>query len=230
MELNFPVQKRPWRCLPCTLPPPYAEAWRVVADGSRKIGEVAAEHSLDRPTLLALVRWHRAHASSSATYLSAGASSVAAAMAATNATSLYTKEMLFYAVQYAAANGVGCRQAARATELHFKLPLNAVPHGTVHQHMKSPRFRFSQAGASRRLPRFEEELVAQHLIQRLEAQTLTKREAAEEMVMLLCRRGRPNPFQACKNGRPSEGFWRGFLQRHPEIQLAKKSHRVVGAE
>ncbi|EQC36305.1 hypothetical protein SDRG_06410 [Saprolegnia diclina VS20] len=229
IDLAFPVQQRQWRCLPCTLPPVYAAAHALFVREHRAIADVATHFELDRAKLLLLVRWHRAHAQSTST-LSTRARAVGAAMASESP--LYTKEMLQAAVRYAALHGVGCRQAARAIERVHQLPLNSIPHGTVHQHMQSPSLRYRNPGAHRKLSRFEEELVAQHLIQKQETRRLTKHEAAEEMMTLLCRRGRANPFEACAQARPSQGFWRGFLQRHPEIQLQTRSspcNRILDA-
>ncbi|KDO26103.1 hypothetical protein SPRG_08464 [Saprolegnia parasitica CBS 223.65] len=193
IDLAFPVQQRQWKCLPCTLAPAYTTAYAIFSSEDRPIADVATQFELDRAKLLSLVRWHRAHAQSAST-LSTRACAVGAAMA--SKAPLYTKEMLQAAVRYAAEHGVGCRQAARAIERAHQLPLNSIPHGTVHQHMKSPSLRYRNPGARRKLSRFEEELVAQHLIQKQETRRLTKHEAAEEMVTLLCRRGRANPFEA----------------------------------
>ncbi|OQR95750.1 hypothetical protein THRCLA_07599 [Thraustotheca clavata] len=212
-------------CLPCILGENYMKAYEIISgDKSKKIYQVAIDNEIDRTKLLALVRWHRVHDASANNCKSALAHATTPAKGEKKKL-LYTKEILQYAVKYANDNSCGCRAAARATEIKFKLSLNSLPHSTVNEHIKSHQLLFSRAGAHRKLSPFEEELAAQMLIQQQATAPMTKREAADALIALLCRRDRPNPFENCIGKVPSEGFWRGFLQRHPEIQLQKTKHK-----
>lgn len=123
----------------------------------------------------------------------------------------YTTQHLDFAVEYAKENDTGCRTAARASELHFGLPENAIPHTTVYRRLKNPTKREFQIGAARKLTSVEESIVVQQLLMRNVPMTFT--EANDQIVKIVTRRGRENPFK--KSKRPSTGFWKGLLQRNP---------------
>ena len=132
----------------------------------------------------------------------------------------YEPEHLRYAIECARTqNGIGCRTAARAAEYHFGLPRNSIPHATVHRHLKAPRQR--PQGGQRKLGFVEERFVVEHLL--MQAPRLTKHELNSELIKIVTRRGRPNPF---KNGVPSAGFWRGLTSRHPQLKTIISSSRV----
>ncbi|KAF0695479.1 Aste57867_13722 [Aphanomyces stellatus] len=209
----FPIKATKWTCLPCGLPPPYRDALVHLRRHATTIADTASHFQVERSQLTHLARWHRVLES-----IPVAPSSHAPPTAPPPP--LYTKTHLMHAVAYAAEHKCGCRRAARATEMHFHLPPNSVPHATVHQHMQQPRRR-SKPGARLKLSVFEESLVAQQWIlqQETHGTFLTKAQAADDMVTQLCRRNRPNPFVDCVNQRPSEGFWRGFLKRHPAVRF-----------
>jgi hypothetical protein len=76
-------------------------------------------------------------------------------------------------------------------------------------------------GAKRKISPFEEELAKHHLIMlQMEGKAQTRHSASIELVTMLTRRGRENPFKKCRNELPSEGFWKGFLKRHPQISFS----------
>ncbi|RHY02994.1 hypothetical protein DYB25_011407 [Aphanomyces astaci] len=206
--LPYPIKAKGWTCLPCVLGEPFMDAWTQIATNGATIADAAAQCQVDRSKLTRLARWHRI-VSSLATPQSTHSH---------HETVLYTKLHLQFAVQYASEHGCGCRRAARAAELHFKLPMNSIPHATVFQHLQSPRRR-GKPGAKLKLSAFEEALVAQQWIMQQENHGvhLTKAEASNLIVVQLTRRDRPNPFANCPDHRPSQGFWRGFLRRHPAV-------------
>ncbi|CAK4666360.1 hypothetical protein LEN26_015115 [Aphanomyces euteiches] len=207
----YAVKSANWKCFPCSLSSSYRDAWdHLKTTVSATIANTATIFDVKRAELTRLARWYHILDST-------GSASQSRSTTASPNPPLYTKEQLAYAVQYAKDKKSGCRQASRAAELKFRLPLNTIPHATVHQHVKDPRRR-GKPGAQLKLPVFEEALIAQQWILRQETQGvfLTQLQAAEELIVHLKQRNRPNPFA---NGRPSNSFWRGFLRRHPSIRF-----------